>query len=144
MIVAAVIIVVIIVVAALYYFTVYSKPSSVGSQEEFIQIGGAIVNSTVNIPATYYPLNFTVVQGLKVVLLVQNTDNQTHGLAVPQFNVNTGPMSKMQNVTLSFVVKTPGNYTYDEPSSDCGSGNCDTNETAFNGWFIVLPNNGTS
>jgi heme/copper-type cytochrome/quinol oxidase subunit 2 len=140
MIVAAVVIIVIIVVAAVYYFAVYNTPSTgLASQEEFIQIGGAIVNSTVNIPATYYPLNFTVVQDTRVVLLVQNTDNQTHGLAVPQFNVNTGPMTKMQNVTLSFVVKTPGNYTYDEPSSDCGGGNCDTNETAFNGWFIVAP-----
>lgn len=124
------------------YFGVYSKPNSNYSGERvLIQIAGAsccIANTTTDIPAQYYAANFTVGLGTHVTLVIQNTDNVTHGLAIPHFNLDTGPMKPNATVTLSFVASPSGNYTYYEPSSDCGGGDCNTGpEQAMTGWFVV-------
>lgn len=129
-----------IALSGLYYFAVYSKPTTgYFSENIIIQIGGAIQNSTdpaASILATYYPDNFTVANGAHITLVITNTDNITHGLAVPKFNLDTGEMKPNGTMMLSFVASPPGNYTYSEPSADCGGGNCDAGQ-AMSGWFLV-------
>jgi heme/copper-type cytochrome/quinol oxidase subunit 2 len=136
--------VVVAAVAGIYYFAVYNKPSSGGgfSERVKIDIGGFFYNSTDpsnSVPAAYYPPNFNVSIGATVNLVIRNTDNMTHGLAVPGFNIDTGAMAPNATKILTFVASRAGNYTYTEPNSDCGGGTCDSNETLadLTGWFLV-------
>jgi hypothetical protein len=69
-------------------------------------------------------------------LSVLNLDNSTHGLAIPKFNVDTGGIAPNATRVVSFVASAVGNFTYSEPASDCGGGNCDAGQ-ALNGWFVV-------
>jgi hypothetical protein len=138
--IAAIVIVLIIAFSGVYYFAVYNKPATgYFSENVIINIGGAIVNSTdpsASVPATYYPDNFTVANGAHITLVITNTDNIPHGLAVSNFNINTGEMKPNATVMLSFVASLSGNYTYSEPSADCGGGSCDSGQ-AMTGWFVV-------
>jgi Cupredoxin-like domain len=138
--IGAIVIVIIVAISGLYYFAVYNKPSTgYFSENVIIQIGGPIINSTdpgASIPATYYPDNFTVADGAHITLVITNTDNVPHGLAVPKFGLDTEEMKPNATIMLSFVASPPGNYTYSEPSADCGGGNCDAGQ-AMTGWFVV-------
>jgi hypothetical protein len=140
--IAAIVIVLIIAFSGVYYFAVYNKPATgFFSENVIVQIGGAIINSTdpsADVLATYYPDNFTVADGAHITLVITNTDNVPHGLAVPNFNIDTGEMKPNATAMLSFVASPPGNYTYSEPSADCGGGNCDAGQ-AMTGWFVVSP-----
>jgi heme/copper-type cytochrome/quinol oxidase subunit 2 len=144
-IVAVIIVIIVALSGAYYYFAVYSKPSGGGyfSERVRIDIGGYYYNASDpsnSVPAAYYPNSFNVSEGAHVTLSITNTDNMTHGLAVPQFKVDTGPMQPNATTTLTFVASPVGNYTYSEPSSDCGGGNCDSNSTTddLTGWFLVV------
>jgi heme/copper-type cytochrome/quinol oxidase subunit 2 len=137
--IAAVIIIVIIAVSAIYYFAVYSKPKNYLSENILIEIGGPIYNATdpsASIPAAYYPSNFTVAQGDHITFVVHNEDNVTHGFAVREYNVDTGVIQANQTKMVSIVTNLVGNFTYYEPSADCGGGNCDANADLV-GWFVV-------
>jgi len=136
--------IVVVAIAGVYYFAVYSKPASTGgfSERVRIDIGGYYYNSTdpsQSTPAGYYPPNFNVSVGATVTLFITNTDNVTHGLSVPKFNVDTGPMMPNATATLTFTTRTAGNYTYSEPVADCGGGSCDSNSSLadMTGWFLV-------
>jgi heme/copper-type cytochrome/quinol oxidase subunit 2 len=143
--VAVVIVIIVALSGAYYYFEVYSKPSSTGyfSERVRIDIGGYYYNASDPVdstPAAYYPSSFNVTVGAHITLSVTNTDNMTHGVAVPAFHVDTGPMAPNATTTITFVASPTGNYTYDEPSSDCGGGSCDSNQSlaALTGWFLVV------
>jgi hypothetical protein len=143
--VAVVVLVALVAVGGIYYFAVYNKPAAAGSFSERIKIdiGGYFYNTTdpsQSVPGAYYPGSFNVSQGAHITLIVRNTDNLTHGLAVAAFHVDTGPMGANVTTDLTFVASAVGNYTYSEPSSDCGGGSCDSNSSlaAFTGWFLVV------
>jgi heme/copper-type cytochrome/quinol oxidase subunit 2 len=142
--IAIVVLIALVAVGGIYYFVVYNKPASIGNFSERIRmdIGGYYYNATdpsQSVPAAFYPENFNVSLGAHITLFITNQDNLTHGLAIPQFNVDTGPMMPNATTTLSFVATPTGNYTYTESSNDCGGGNCDTNSTLASliGWFLV-------
>lgn len=131
--IAAIAIAALIAIAGVAYFAVYDKPSKGYFAEQLtIQIGRAASNAT----ATYSPDNFTVAQGEHVSLAVENDDNSTHGLAISEFNVNTGGIAPNATLIVSFVPNALGNFTFSEPTSDCGGGNCDAGQ-ALTGWFVV-------
>lgn len=131
--VGAIVIAVIVAISAVAYFTVYDKPSpGYFSEQLTVQIGRSASNAT----ATYLPDNFTLSQGEHVSLVVQNTDNSAHGLAIPKFNQNTGEIAANGTATIAFVPNVVGNFTFDEPSTDCGGGTCDAGQ-ALTGWFFV-------
>ncbi len=139
--VVAIVIVVLIALSGFYYFAIYSKPSSTGffSERVRIDIGGAFNNATdptQDVLATYYPNSFNVSKGAHITLAITNTDNVTHGLAVPQFGIDTGVIQPNATAMLTFVANPDGNYTYSEPSADCGGSNCDAGQ-AMTGWFVV-------
>jgi heme/copper-type cytochrome/quinol oxidase subunit 2 len=139
--IGAIIVAALIALSGVYYFAVYNKPSSGYFSERIrIEIGGAIYNATdptQSLLATYYPDNFTVAKGAHITLAITNEDNITHGLAVPQFNIDTGQMKPNATTTLSFVANPVGTYTYEEPTADCGGGNCDAGQS-MNGTFHVV------
>lgn len=57
------------------------------------------------------PATVTVHKGDHIILIVTNTDEHTHGLAIPQLNLDTGPLREDQQVKLGFDATTPGTYT---------------------------------
>lgn len=142
--IAAVVIVLLIAIAGIAYVEESSKPkSNYYGFTVSMWIYGAIDNSTgpgvcCTIPASYDPDNFTIPVGTHVTLDINNSDTLTHGLAIPSFNLDTGPMKPNSTTVLTFTANTAGNFTYDEPAADCGGGSCDAGQE-LNGFFIVTP-----
>ena len=96
-----------------------SSRSSSNAQTVDMQIIGGVGVGTVD---TYVPDNFTVTQGQTVTLVVQNTDDNTHGLEIPQFGVNSGIILPGDTVRLSFLANQTGVLRYQEPPGDCKGG----------------------
>jgi hypothetical protein len=136
--IGAIVIAVLVAISGFAYFAVYDKPKAAAFGETVhIQIYGYFENGTSGtLPASYAPDNFTVMKGTIVTLKVDNTDNITHGLAVPHFNVDTGPIQPNGTAMISFTANAVGFYTWNEPSADCGGGTCDSGQ-AMNGNFTV-------
>lgn len=135
--VGTVALVALIAVAAVYY-DVDRSSAAYTSETVIVQIAAPFVNSTSNIASAYYPAIIPVEQGAHVSLQVENTDpNVAHGLAVPQFKVDTGPIQPLGSVRLSFVADAVGHFAYDEPSADCGGDNCDSGQSLA-GVIVVL------
>jgi hypothetical protein len=131
--IGAIVIAALIAIAGIAYFEVYDKPSKGYFAEQLtIEIGRGASNET----ASYVPGNFTVAQGEHVSLAVENYDNSTHGLAIPGFDVNTGGIAPNGTMVISFIPNALGNFTFSEPSSDCGGGTCDAGQNLA-GWFVV-------
>ncbi len=105
--------------SAYYAETFSSSNSQSNSVEEYIQIIGGVGSNTTD---TYAPDNFTVVQGEQVNLVVLNTDDNTHGLVIPQFNVDTGVIPSDHTVRVSFVADKSGTFQFYEPPGYCGGG----------------------
>jgi len=128
----AVIVGVVVVAGALYARSASS--SSGGSVEVDIEIVGGLGASTTD---TYQPDNFTVSQGQTVVLVVQNTDDNPHGLAIPAFNVDTGAIKSGGTVRVTFVADKAGTFTFSEPAGYCGA-NCNSAQK-MTGTMTVKP-----
>ncbi len=133
-----------VVVAALvasgaYYAQTFNTSSTPGSSVEVdIQIVGGVGEGTTD---TYAPDNFTVVQGERVALVVLNTDDNTHGLVIPQFNVDTGIIPSGNTVRVTFVADKSGTFQFYEPQGYCtkGVGNVCNSVQRMTGNMTVIP-----
>lgn len=138
--VGAIVLVAVVALGGVGFLTLRNNSSTpyVGVTET-IQIYGPIFNSTVSIPGGYAEAPFTVAKGSHVSVLVQNTANQTHGLDIPAYNVDTGPIAPNGTATISFMANKIGNFTLTESKADCGGGNCDPSPTYnMTSWFSVI------
>ena len=134
--VGAIVIVALIALSGVYYIAVYNKPS--GSTGYFaVQVNMGIAGGFQGTNATYLPPSFTVEKGEHVSLVVKNADNVTHGLAIPQYNLDTGKIQPNGTATLSFVPTAVGNYTYYEPTADCGGGDCDAGQSPSGNLTVI-------
>jgi len=77
---------------------------------------------------SYSPNIFIVGEGQHVTLVVHNADSVTHGLAIDNFSVNTGPIRPDDTISLNFDPNQLGTFTFYEPTSECavGGGVCDS------------------
>jgi len=133
--VGAILVVALVAFGGVYYFSSSTAPKQSNNyfaEQVLIEIGGATANSS----ATYYPDNFTVTQGEHVTIVVRNGDNLTHGMAISSFSLDTGPILPNGSAKLTFVPNALGNFTFSEPTSDCGGGDCDAG-SALSGYFTV-------
>ena len=96
-----------------------SSTSSSNSQTVDLQIIGGVGVGTVD---TYVPDNFTVTEGKNVTLAITNTDDNTHGLAIPQFGVNSGIILPGDTFRVTFFANETGVFRYAEPAGDCKGG----------------------
>jgi heme/copper-type cytochrome/quinol oxidase subunit 2 len=123
---------------AYYAQTLTSSNSTPGSLDVHIAILGGVGAGTVD---TYSPDNFTVKQGQHVTLAVLNTDDNSHGLAITQFEVDTGIIGPGNTVRVSFVANQTGTFKFFEPDGYCkgGVGNVCNSQQKMVGNMTVLP-----
>ena len=107
------------VAGGFYLSQAANSANTPGSTTIDIQILGGVGKGTVD---TYSPDNFTVRQGEDVTLAVLNTDDNTHGLVITAFGVNTGIILPGDTARVSFVANQTGTFTYFEPPGYCTGG----------------------
>jgi len=137
-IILAAVVVAVLALSAAYYITTVSDGNSKNSVTiDITIIGGETTNST----DTYSPDNFTVTEGQHVTLVVLDSDDNTHGLIIPQFGVDTGIIQSGASVRVQFVANQAGNYTFYEPAGYCtgGFGNACNSIQKMSGTMTVLP-----
>lgn len=84
-----------------------------------ITITGGVGGNTVD---TYYPDTFTVRLGQNVTLAVDNTDDNTHGLVIKAFGVDTGKILPGDTDRVHFMANETGTFVYYEPPGYCTGG----------------------
>ena len=131
----------VIIVAAVaggYYVETHNASSATSSTTVDITIEGGVGPGTVD---TYFPDNFTVKQGQHVTLAVLNTDDNTHGLVIDQFKVDTGIITSGDTARVSFVANQTGIFKYYEPPGYCkgGVGNVCNSQQDMVGYMTVTP-----
>jgi plastocyanin len=124
--------------SAYYAQTVTSSNSSPSSTQVDIQILGT---PQANATDTYSPDHFTVARGEHVTLAVLNTDDNTHGLAITGYKVDTGIIGPGNTARVSFVANQTGTFRYYEPPGYCKGGldNRCNSVQKMNGNMTVLP-----
>jgi plastocyanin len=135
----ALIVVVFIAVAGGEYYLQSSRASSGPSPLtiDISIIGGVGVGTTDR----YAPANFTVHQGQQVTLAVLNTDDNTHGLAIDAYKIDTGIILGGHTGRVTFVANQTGTYRYYEPPGYCkgGYGNTCNSVQDMIGYMTVSP-----
>jgi len=136
---ALIAIIVVAVVAVGYYFEPRSATNSqLPAVTVDITIVGGVGTGTTD---TYAPNNFTVREGQQVTLAVLNTDDNTHGLVIDQFKVDTRIIHAGATQRVTFVANQTGTFMYYEPPSYCqgGVGNVCNSQQNMVGKMTVLP-----
>ncbi len=121
-----------LVAAPAYYL--YSISQSSNSVEINIQIVGDGTDF-------YLPANVIVRQGQVVTFAVFNTDDNTHGLTIPAFNVDTGIIKHGITARVTFTANKVGTFPFDEPPGYCtgGNGNVCNSAQDLKGNLTVTP-----
>ncbi|MEE8324110.1 MAG: hypothetical protein V3R31_00490 [Candidatus Humimicrobiaceae bacterium] len=98
-------------------------------------------DSTGQLISEFYhwePDVIVVLKGDTVVLNVSNPRGTIHGLAVPDFNIDTGPLDpKGGTATIEFVADKAGTYSYN-CSTPPAEGVCNAGHKFMTGTIIVL------
>ncbi len=89
----------------------------------------------------YVPANVTVKLGQVITFAVFNTDDNTHGLAIPAFNVDTGIIKHGITARVTFTADKVGTFPWDEPIGYCtgGNGNVCNSAQDLKGNLTVTP-----
>jgi len=123
-----------LLVAASAYYLYSSGQSASNSVEVNIEIVGDGKDY-------YVPASVTVRQGQVVTFAVFNSDDNTHGLAIPAFNVDTGIIKKGITARFTFTADKSGTFPWDEPANYCkgGVGNVCNSAQDLKGNLTVTP-----
>jgi heme/copper-type cytochrome/quinol oxidase subunit 2 len=105
---------------------------------ENIAIEGGVGNGTVD---EYSPNTFTVREGQNVTLAVLNTDDNTHGLVMRAFGVDTGKIPPGHTDRVWFIANQTGTFEFFEPPGYCtgGVGNVCNSVQHMTGNMTVTP-----
>jgi plastocyanin len=123
-----------LLVAASAYYLYSSGQSSSSTVEVNIQIVGDGKDY-------YVPANVTLRLGQVVTFAVFNTDDNTHGLAIPAFNMDTGIIKHGITARFTFTADKVGTFPWDEPPGYCtgGNGNVCNSAQDLKGNLTVTP-----
>jgi len=139
---------VVVIIAALvgstaYYIETYDAANNAANTitVDITIVGGIPGTANQNTTDTYSPDAFTVTKGQTVNLVVLNTDDNTHGLVINAFHVDTGIIPSGNTVRLTFVATQTGTFLYYEPPGYCtgGVGNVCNSAQDMRGNMTVLP-----
>ena len=121
-----------LVVAPAFYL--YSSSQSANSVEFNVEIVGDGTDY-------YSPASAVARQGQTVTFAVFNTDDNTHGLAIPAFNVDTGIIKHGNTARFTFTADKIGTFPWVEPPGYCTSGNGNVCNSAqdLRGNLTVIP-----
>ncbi len=133
-----VLVIVVAAVAAGEYYTQSFNSSSPSNPLVNIEIIGGPAAGTVDY---YSPNNFTVREGQQVTLAILNTDDNTHGLVLRAFGVDTGKIPPGHTDRVTFVANQTGTFEFFEPPGYCtgGYGNVCNSIQHMTGNMTVLP-----
>jgi heme/copper-type cytochrome/quinol oxidase subunit 2 len=134
----AAVILIAVIASGAYLSGSFGSKSTSNGQEVDMQIIGGVGVGTVD---TYVPDNFTVMQGKNVTLAISNTDDNTHGIAIPQFGVKNTIILPGDTVRIWFIANQTGTFRYAEPPGDCkgGFGGVCNSVQHMWGWITVVP-----
>jgi plastocyanin len=141
----SIVVLLVIVVAALGVGEYYSQMSGSSSSSKGLLINITIIGTPAAGTVDYYsPSNFTVKEGQTVTLAVLNTDDNTHGLVIRAFGVDTGKIDPGQTDRVTFVANETGTFEYFEPAGYCtgGVGNICNSIQHMTGNMTVVPSTG--
>jgi len=110
---------IVVVAAGEYYLQSRGTNSGPGPATVNITIFGGVGAGTTD---RYSPDNFTVRQGQRVTLAILNTDDNTHGLVIDKFRVDSGIINGGKTVRVTFVANQTGTWKYYEPPGYCKGG----------------------
>jgi nitrous oxide reductase len=130
---------VVAVLGAAYYLNSQNATNSASNAVTVhIAIEGGVGAGTTD---TYSPDNFTVKEGQQVTLAVLNTDDNTHGLVIDQFKVDTGIINGGNTGRVTFVANQTGTFRFYEPPGYCkgGFGNVCNSQQHMIGNMTVTP-----
>lgn len=131
----------VIVVAAVAAGEYYSQTSSSSSSSNLV-VNISIIGTPAAGTIDYYlPNNFTVRQGQQVTLAVLNTDDNTHGLVMRAFGVDTGKIPPGHTDRVTFVANQTGTFEFFEPPGYCtgGLGNVCNSIQHMTGNMTIVP-----
>jgi plastocyanin len=126
----------VLVAASAYYL--YSSNASSQSASNSVEVSIQIVGDGTDY---YVPANVTVKLGQVVTFAVFNTDDNTHGLAIPAFNMDTGIIKHGITARFTFTADKVGTFPWDEPIGYCtgGNGNVCNSAQDLKGNLTVTP-----
>jgi plastocyanin len=132
----ALIVVGVMVAASAYYL--FSSTASNQSSSNAVEVNVQVVGDGTDY---YVPANVTVKLGQVVTFAVFNTDDNTHGLAIPAFNVDTGIIKHGITARVTFTADKVGTFPWDEPVGYCtgGNGNVCNSAQDLKGSLTVAP-----
>jgi heme/copper-type cytochrome/quinol oxidase subunit 2 len=131
------VIIVAVIASGAYLSGTFSSKTSSNTQTVDIQIIGGVGIGTVD---TYVPANFTVTEGKNVTLAISNTDDNRHGIYIPQFDVKNTLIPPGDTVRVWFIANETGIFKYSEPQGDCAGGVggvCNSVQHMW-GWITVV------
>jgi heme/copper-type cytochrome/quinol oxidase subunit 2 len=131
------VLVVAVIASSAYLSGSFGSKSTTNTQTVDLQIIGGVGVGTVD---TYVPANFTVTEGKNVTLAISNTDDNTHGIAIPQFGVQNTIIPPGDTGRVWFIANQTGSFKYAEPPGDCKGGYggvCNSVQHMW-GWITVV------
>jgi plastocyanin len=126
------VVILVLVVAPAYYLYTLNQSSNA------VQVNIQIVGDGTDY---YVPANVTVRLGEVVTLAVFNSDDNTHGLAIPAFGVDTGVIKSGITARVTFTASRLGTFPFSEPAGYCtgGRGNVCNSVQDLHGNLTVVP-----
>jgi plastocyanin len=141
----SILLILVIVVAALAGAEYYSQKSGSSGSSNSLLVNIEIIGTPAAGTVDYYsPSNFTVREGQTVTLAVLNTDDNTHGLVIRAFGVDTGKIDPGQTDRVTFLANQTGTFQFFEPAGYCtgGLGNHCNSIQHMTGNMTVVPSTG--
>ncbi len=129
---AAALVFLVLFVAPAAYLSLSNKPGN------SVTVSVEIVGDDTD---RFVPSDVVVTQGQVVTFAVFNSDDNTHGLAIPAFNMDTGIIKHGITVRFTFTADKAGTFLFDEPPGYCtgGNGNVCNSVQDLRGNLTVLP-----
>lgn len=130
------IVLVVIVVAGVFAYSQFAAtPGKTEKQTVTVRIDIKAIQEDSGYRRVFDPATVTVHKGDHVVLIVTNIDEDaTHGIVIPELDLNTGSQGTNQEARLEFDADTPGTFTM-----YCSVPFCAPDHEQMIGQLIVAP-----
>jgi len=105
------VLVLIVVAGLIAYYQPYQSPATPQVKTETMTVDIKSVTENGVDHHIFDPGTVTVHKGDHIVMMVTNTDELPHGIAIPDLNLDTGALRNGQTAKLEFDATTTGTFT---------------------------------